>query len=266
MCTHCGCSSEDQVSIHNLQDGTHAHNHGAFHHHHTHEPSHKHQFEDKDAQTKIINLEKKILAANDEFASKNRKLFSEHQIKALNIMSSPGSGKTSLLEKSIGAMKHPEKVLVIEGDQASQNDANRIKKAGCDVFQINTGKTCHIEAPMINQALEASSLDSKDLVFIENVGNLVCPSLFDLGEAARVVLVSVTEGDDKPIKYPHMFQAADLVILNKIDLLPYLDTSIESFESYLRKVNPNAPLICLSVKTEEGMGSWYDWLATPRLA
>ena len=263
MCTHCGCSKEDQVSIYNLKDGSHAHNDGSFHHHH-HNGEHKHSHEDeapKEART--IHLEKKILAENEMYAQKNQQMFLEHKIKAINFMSSPGSGKTSLLEKSIGNPIKPKRVLVIEGDQASQNDGMRIKKTGCDVFQINTGKTCHIEAQMVHRSLEVSDLKEKDLVFIENVGNLVCPSLFNLGEHARIVMVSVTEGDDKPIKYPHMFSSADLVILNKIDLLPYLDTSVEAFTGYLRKVNPKVPLICLSVKTGEGMGSWFDWLATP---
>jgi hydrogenase nickel incorporation protein HypB len=209
-------------------------------------------------------LEQKVLAHNDSLAAENREWLTDRNIVALNLMSSPGSGKTTVLERTIHDLPLP--VSVIEGDQETTFDAERIKATGCKAIQINTGTGCHLDASMLATALETLSPDDNSVVFIENVGNLVCPALFDLGEAYRVVIMSVTEGEDKPLKYPHMFRTADIVLLNKVDLLPYLDFSVGRFINYARKVNPNTAIMQVSATKGTGMQDWYAWLRTREVA
>jgi hydrogenase nickel incorporation protein HypB len=210
--------------------------------------------------SRIIKLEQDILAKNDGFADKNRTLFFSNSILALNLVSSPGSGKTTLLVKTLEALKGKVPLAVIEGDQQTDNDAERIRATGVEAIQINTGKGCHLDAQMIELALPQMSLPKQGMLFIENVGNLVCPAAFDLGEAAKVVVLSVTEGEDKPLKYPDMFRAAKLMLLNKCDLLPYLTFDVERAEEYARRVNPDIQIIHISATSGEGMSAWLDWL------
>jgi hydrogenase nickel incorporation protein HypB len=179
---------------------------------------------------------------------------------ALNLVSSPGSGKTSLLERTIKELGSEIKFYVIEGDQQTMNDANRIDKAGAPVVQINTGNGCHLDSGMINKAVKELNVPENSVLVIENVGNLVCPSLFDLGEKARVVVISTTEGEDKPIKYPTMFQSSDICIINKTDLLPYVEFNMEKCKEYAMQVNHHLKFFEMSVKTGEGMDKWYEWL------
>lgn len=208
----------------------------------------------------MIELEQDILQQNNLLAERNRGYFEAKEIQALNLVSSPGSGKTSLLERTLRDLKEDLSCYVIEGDQQTTNDADRIAATGAPVVQVNTGKGCHLDSAMVNQALKKLKPAEKSVLFIENVGNLVCPSLFDLGESARVVIVSVTEGDDKPIKYPDMFHSSDLCIINKIDLLPYVPFDVERCKDYARRVSHDLDFIELSAYTGEGMEQWYEWL------
>jgi hydrogenase nickel incorporation protein HypB len=201
-----------------------------------------------------------ILSKNNLLAERNRGFFEAKKIKVLNLMSSPGSGKTSLLEKTIKILSGQVSLAVIEGDQQTMNDAVRIQNAGAPVLQVNTGNGCHLDSSMISRAVKEMDLKENSVLFIENVGNLVCPSLFDLGESARVVIISTTEGEDKPAKYPTMFQNADLCIINKTDLLPYLDFQVEKCKQYALQVNSKLEFIELSAKTEEGIEKWLDWV------
>jgi len=193
-------------------------------------------------------------------AARNRAWFQGREILSLNLVSSPGSGKTSLLERTITDLKDAHAIYVIEGDQQTANDAQRIKDSGAPSVQINTGTGCHLEADMIMAGLRELKPQTGSIVMIENVGNLVCPALFDLGEAAKVAILSVTEGEDKPIKYPHMFQASSLMILNKTDLLPHLDFDVDRCIAYARQVNPKIEVLQVSARSGEGMESWYSWL------
>jgi hydrogenase nickel incorporation protein HypB len=208
----------------------------------------------------MVRIEQNILAKNNRFAAENRRYFSDHGILALNLVSSPGSGKTSLLVETIKRLKVDLQLAVIEGDQQTSRDAERILATGVAALQINTGKGCHLDAHGVGHALPKLELKQGSVLFIENVGNLVCPSAFDLGEAHKVVVLSVTEGEDKPIKYPDMFYAADLMILNKTDLLPYVDFDTEQCLAYARQVNPRLKVLALSAKTGEGMEQWLQWL------
>ncbi|SDX98871.1 hydrogenase nickel incorporation protein HypB [Amycolatopsis xylanica] len=228
MCATCGCSDAD-VRI------EHVHGHG-----HT------------------VVLEQDLLAKNDAGADRNRAWLTARDILAINVMSSPGAGKTTLLTRTIQESALP--ISVIEGDQETLLDAERIKATGAPVIQINTGAGCHLDSDMLSRALATLSPVAGSLLFIENVGNLVCPALFDLGEAHRAVIMSVTEGPDKPLKYPHMFAGSDLIILNKIDLLPYVDFSVDDFLRDARKVNPGVSVLQLSATTGEGVEDWYTWL------
>jgi hydrogenase nickel incorporation protein HypB len=207
-----------------------------------------------------VLLQQKILAKNDALAQANRDWLAERGILAVNLMSSPGAGKTTLLERTAVQLAGRLSISVIEGDQETMLDASRIKAAGCRVVQINTGAGCHLDAEMVAEGLRALDPASGSIVVIENVGNLVCPALFDLGEQARVVLASVAEGADKPVKYPHMFRQAHLVLVTKIDLLPYVDFDIRRYASDLRKVSPGALMMQISAVTGQGMDAWYDWL------
>ncbi|MCM2417153.1 hydrogenase nickel incorporation protein HypB [Streptomyces sp. RKAG293] len=208
-----------------------------------------------------LTLEQRVLAKNEDVASRNRDWLSGQGIVAVNLMSSPGAGKTTLLERTIGDLAGRRAVSVIEGDQETTLDADRIKRAGCAVVQVNTGAGCHLDAEMMHGALRTLSPAPGSLILVENVGNLVCPALFDLGERSKVVIISVTEGTDKPLKYPYMFAAADLVIINKIDLLPYVDFDVDRCAEYARSVNPKVRVLTVSATTGEGMADWYDWVA-----
>jgi hydrogenase nickel incorporation protein HypB len=208
-----------------------------------------------------VTIEQQVLAKNDSLADGNRDWLAARGIRALNMMSSPGSGKTSLLVRTIRDLGDDERTIaVIEGDQETLLDAERIRATGCAVVQINTGAGCHLDAEMLLQGITALDPPDRSLLFIENVGNLVCPALFDLGEQAKVVVISVTEGDDKPLKYPHMFAAADLVLVNKVDLLPYVEFDVEACSTHARSVNPRLEILPISATTGLGLDDWYDWL------
>ena len=205
-----------------------------------------------------------ILQQNNLLAERNRGWFDAKGILALNLVSSPGSGKTTLLERTIADLKTEQSIFVIEGDQQTLNDANRIAATGVPVIQVNTGKGCHLDALMIRRACEGLAPGDGSLLMIENVGNLVCPAMFDLGEAAKVVIISVTEGDDKPLKYPTMFAAADLCLINKMDLLPYVNFDVDACEAAARQVNPRLEFCRISATTGEGLAPWYQWLRSRR--
>jgi len=241
MCTTCGCVPEE----HN-----HEHEHGHHHHGHDHPSS---------GGTRI-SVETDILARNNRLAAGNRALFAAKGIFVLNLVSSPGSGKTTLLEKTLKDLCPTVRSAVIEGDQQTDNDAVRIAATGVPVRQINTGAGCHLDAHMVGHAAHEFDLDDLDLLFIENVGNLVCPASFDLGENHKVVVLSITEGEDKPLKYPQMFHAADVMLLNKIDLLPHLDFDLERCLEMARRVSPGITIFQISAKTGVGMDDWYGWL------
>lgn len=231
------------------------------------------------SQSRTIRLEQDVLGKNNQYAAANRTHFLHHHILALNLVSSPGSGKTTLLCETIEALKRRGNALpvaVIEGDQQTSNDADRIRATGAPAIQVNTGKGCHLDAQMVGSAFARLPLhdhghDHHDhhghhnhaeggILFIENVGNLVCPAMWDLGEAAKVAILSVTEGEDKPLKYPDMFAAAQLMILNKIDLLPYLRFDVEQCIAYARRVNPKIEVLQLSATSGQGMDAWLDWI------
>ena len=209
---------------------------------------------------RIITVKENVLAANREKAEINRKLLSDRKILMINVLSSPGSGKTSLVLRSIDRLKDKYRIAVIEGDVASSIDADKISGEEIPVIQINTGGGCHLDAPMVKKALDAMDLDNTDLIFIENVGNLVCTADFDLGAHKNVVILSIPEGDDKPFKYPVMFSEADVVLVNKIDVLPYFDFNLKDFPGIIKGVNPSAKVFPVSAKTGEGMDSWLSWI------
>lgn len=214
----------------------------------------------------MVKIEQDILGYNNRYATANRAAFAEKGVLALNLVSSPGSGKTTLLCRSAQDLKDKLPVAVIEGDQQTSFDADRIRATGVPALQVNTGKGCHLDAHMIGHAVETLGLAEESLLFIENVGNLVCPAGFDLGEAAKVVILSVTEGEDKPLKYPDMFAAAELMILNKVDLLPHLTFDVERCVAMARKVNPKITLIKLSSTSGEGLEEWCGWIMAKRQA
>ncbi len=277
MCGTCGCGSgENGVSIQNPKEiKTHLHEHEHDHHHpdaehghsheHTHDGhTHSHEHARDHHHKTIIEVEQDILHHNDVMAARNRGYFDAKNIFALNLVSSPGSGKTSLLERTLKDLKAEIPFFVIEGDQQTLNDANRIAAIDIPVIQINTGKGCHLESDMIYDAVKKLDISDNAVLMIENVGNLVCPSMFDLGESKRVVIISTTEGEDKPIKYPDMFHTSDLCIINKIDLLPYLNVDLEKLKQYALKVNPKLQFVELAATTGEGMEAWYQWLRKNR--
>jgi hydrogenase nickel incorporation protein HypB len=208
----------------------------------------------------VIELEARILARNDILAAKNRGWFAGREILALNLVSSPGAGKTTLLERTIRDLHHELPLFVIEGDQATANDGERIRAAGATAVQVNTGTGCHLDADMVARGLTVLKPGPGSIVMIENVGNLVCPAMFDLGERAKIVVLSTTEGEDKPLKYPHMFRAAQVMVLNKIDLLPHLDFDVSGAIDNARAVNPSIETLLVSARTGEGLDTWYDWL------
>ena len=258
MCGVCGCG-EGETKIGHSHDHAHSHHHGHSHDHH-HEAVAQHSHASGLSQKRMVQIEQDILSKNNQYAATNRQYFSEHGILALNFVSSPGSGKTTLLTQTIELLKNELPITVIEGDQQTSRDTDRIRETGVKALQINTGKGCHLDAHMVGHALENLNPTEKSLLFIENVGNLVCPASFDLGEAHKVTVLSVTEGEDKPIKYPDMFYASDLIILNKIDLLPYVDFDVEQCIQYAKQVNPRIKVLQLSAKTGEGMEQWQQWI------
>ncbi len=254
MCATCGCGS-DQITIDGVQPHDHSHAHS---HDHPHEHHHNHG--DAPAHSHTISLEQDLLAKNRLLAERNRGWFAGREVLAVNLMSSPGAGKTSILERTIRELGGARPIVVLEGDQATANDADRIRAAGAPVVQINTGTGCHLDAHMVAHGVERLKPPRGAVLLIENVGNLVCPALFNLGEQARVVIVSVTEGDDKPVKYPHMFHACQLMLINKIDLLPYVRFDVERCISHARQVNPHIDVLRVSAETGGGMPEWYQWL------
>ncbi|QXO64782.1 hydrogenase nickel incorporation protein HypB [Morganella morganii] len=271
-------------------DHSHSHEHGHAHdHHHSHDHDHEHSHDhghdhasafapvvDKDnmhygmgeagthapglTQKRMVQIEMGVLDKNNQIAVHNREHLQEQGILALNLVSSPGSGKTTLLTRTLNYLKDKVPCAVIEGDQQTTNDAERIRATGVPAIQVNTGKGCHLDAQMVHDAMHHLGLKDNSLLFIENVGNLVCPAGFDLGEQHKVAILSVTEGEDKPLKYPHMFAAADLMLINKIDLLPYVNVNIEACVDAARRVNPDIDVIVLSASTGEGMNEWVAWL------
>ncbi|MCX6300417.1 MAG: hydrogenase nickel incorporation protein HypB [Bacteroidetes bacterium] len=241
MCATCGCGP----TSHQHHDDSHDHHHAS------------HQ---NNGKKNIIDVEQDILLENNLLAQRNRGYFEGKNILAINLVSSPGSGKTSLLERTLTDLKAELNFAVIEGDQQTANDADRIHATGTKVTQINTGKGCHLDAHMVLHAVQGMKLSNDSILFIENVGNLVCPAMFDLGEKERAVVISVTEGEDKPLKYPDMFHSSTLCIINKTDLLPYVKFNVEKAKEYARKVNPALEIIELSCTSGEGMQLWYEWL------
>ena len=275
MCTTCGCGI-DNVTIegdnheheHMHADGTrHVHTHAHGHDHdHTHDHAHpyapaaRHAHAHGLSGARTVQIEQDILAKNNSYAAANRARLAASGVLALNLVSSPGSGKTTLLCETITRLGGKVPVAVIEGDQQTSQDAERIRATGAPAIQINTGKGCHLDAAMVGQAMARLPLADNALLMIENVGNLVCPAAFDLGEAHKVVILSVTEGEDKPIKYPDMFRAASLMLLNKADLLPHLEFDVEAAIAYARRVNPGIEVIQLSATKGEGMDQWLAWI------
>ena len=250
--------------FHRHDDGTvHTHEHGD----HTHEHDHDHDHGDHSGYqtgSQRIDVLEAIFAENDVRADFNRQAFEHNGIRAVNLMSSPGSGKTTVLQATLDDLAGEIAVGVIEGDIATDLDAAKLGGRGAQISLLNTGNgfggECHLDAPMVNRALQGLDLGSLDLVIIENVGNLVCPAEFDVGEHAKAMVYSVTEGDDKPLKYPVMFRAVDVVLLNKIDLVPYLDVDVDSYIARVREVNPTATILPVSARTGVGMADWFGWL------
>jgi hydrogenase nickel incorporation protein HypB len=259
MCATCGCGDDGAVIT--MAGQAPAHHHPHTHDDHTH-PDHTHPDHAHDhVHTETVSLEQRVLAKNDLVAAENRRLLAELDILAFNVTSSPGAGKTTLLERTIRDLGRDRPIAVIEGDQETLLDADRIRRAGARAVQVNTGAGCHLDAEMVRRALEALDPDRGTLLFIENVGNLVCPAMFDLGEHSKVLVISVTEGADKPLKYPHMFAAAGLAIVNKIDLLPYVDFDVDVCARHARSVNPGLDILALSATAGDGTADWYAWIA-----
>ncbi|MHB1591672.1 MAG: hydrogenase nickel incorporation protein HypB [Sulfuricella sp.] len=252
MCTVCGCGQGETK----IEGEAHAH---------TYVPAHEHgslmQGRPHAHTSRMVQVEQDILAKNNQYASANRSHFAEHGIFALNLVSSPGSGKTALLTRTIERLKDKTRIAVIEGDQQTSLDADRIRATGVSAVQINTGKGCHLDAYMVGHAVEKLALADNSLLLIENVGNLICPAAFDLGEAHKVAILSVTEGEDKPLKYPDMFAAAEVMLLNKVDLLPYLNFNVPLCIEYARRINPYIRVILTSAVSDEGMDEWREWIA-----
>jgi hydrogenase nickel incorporation protein HypB len=285
MCTVCGCGTatletDEKTPVearareaHDRQDHGHRHRHDHHHGDHMHEHAHEHGEGSIDfgcgvagvhvpglSQDRILRIERDILSKNNSYADGNRAKFAAMGVLALNFVSSPGSGKTTLLVRAIEDMKARLPIAVIEGDQQTSNDAERIRATGAPAIQINTGKGCHLDAHMVGHALERLDLQRGGALFIENVGNLVCPAAFDLGEAHKVVVLSVTEGEDKPLKYPDMFAAADLMLLNKSDLLPYLAFDVGKCLANALRVNPHLQTLVVSAQSGEGLAAFYAWI------
>jgi hydrogenase nickel incorporation protein HypB len=251
MCGICGCSNPTGKfsPLASKADLLTTHHHA----HEQHSPSEK---------ARLIQVEDDLLGKNNAYAAENRAYFQKNNIFVLNLVSSPGAGKTTLLVETIKALKDKFPIAVIEGDQQTEHDADRIRATGVPALQINTGRMCHLDAHGISHAVQTLGVEKNSFLAIENVGNLVCPSSFDLGEAHKVVVLSVTEGEDKPLKYPDMFHAADLMILNKIDLLPYVDFDVKRCEEFARRVNPKIQILKLSTTKGDNFSAWTDWLTS----
>jgi hydrogenase nickel incorporation protein HypB len=278
MCDTCGCGEPDAVTIRKAGAGepenkgythAHPHSHGDGHSHahdHFHEGAHTHDAGGHDHDHahgeggRIISIEKDILSENNRMAERNRGYFEAKGVTCFNLVSSPGSGKTTLLEATVGALKDKHTIFIIEGDQQGMLDADRLAALGVPVVQINTGSGCHLDAEMVHRALNSFDFPAGSLLFIENVGNLVCPALFDLGESARVLIMSVTEGDDKPVKYPTMFRSSQLCLINKTDLLPYVDFDVEVAERHAGRLNPDLSFLRVSATTGDGLDQWFGWV------
>lgn len=253
MCGTCGCGEHHHAEEH---ESAREHSHESIY-----QPAHDHpQGHSHEEDRRVIALEQDILSRNNLLAERNRGYFEAKRLFVVNLMSSPGAGKTTLLEETIRRLKDRLSLYVIEGDQQTSNDADRIAALGIPAFQVNTGTGCHLEAAMVNHAVKHLNPSDGSLLFIENVGNLVCPAMFDLGEAKKVVIVSTTEGDDKPLKYPHIFQEADVCIINKTDLLPYLKADREVLRENALKVNRHLSIFEVSATQGEGMDAWCGWL------
>ncbi len=275
MCATCGCSEAGGAVLTDVQTGErflmhddhehplghthgeHPHHDHEHHHHHSHDHGHTHAHAHVPT---TLHLQERVLAKNDLLAERNRGWFEGRNVLALNLVSSPGAGKTTLLERTIRDLGGERPLAVIEGDQETTRDADRIRAAGCRAVQINTGAGCHLDAAMVGRGLKQLDPPAGAVVFIENVGNLVCPALFDLGERAKVVIVSVTEGDDKPLKYPHVFRASRLMLVNKLDLLPYVAFDLDRCVANARRVNPDIRAIPVSATAGTGMADWYAWV------
>lgn len=297
MCTVCGCGNGQTRIEGHSHDHDHHHDHVLSAHHHIPAPlpqgtsfqvvgqspteatsfqtidqGHTHHYGTGAArahapglsQSRMVQIEQDILGKNNEYANANRRYFTDKGVLTLNLVSSPGSGKTSLLVRTLTDLKGEFILSVIEGDQETANDADRIRATGVPALQINTGKGCHLDAHMVGHALDHLKPQQGSILFIENVGNLVCPAAFDLGEAHKVAILSVTEGEDKPIKYPDMFHASQLLLLNKVDLLPYLNFDVAKCIEYARRVNPRIQVLQVSATTGQGMQEWYQWLRMTR--
>lgn len=269
MCDHCGCTDEGagytilnpagKIHSHHGSLLQHDHDHSHPHSHpHDHDHSHDQGVHVHDTPRRVI-VEKDILHHNDLLAQRNRGYFEARNMLCLNLVSSPGSGKTTILERTI-RMISTHKVYVIEGDQQTSLDADRIHATGAPVIQVNTGNGCHLDADMIHKAVQELNPTQSSVLLIENVGNLVCPALFDLGESFRVVIISVTEGEDKPLKYPNMFRTAHVCLINKTDLLPYIDFDLQKLKDNALKVNPELTFVELSAKTGDGFEAWVGWM------
>lgn len=273
MCGICGCGrGETQIedgAVNSPSNGHtgapdhapgHAHDHQHGHSHsHDHDHDHDHHRHGEE-QARLLQVEQALLAKNNAYAAANRRFLNERGILTFNLMSSPGSGKTSLLVRTLNDLKHEFAMSVVEGDQQTTLDAERIRATGAPALQINTGKGCHLDGHMLGHALERLAPQNGSILFVENVGNLVCPASFDLGETYRVVILSVTEGEDKPLKYPDIFAGADLLLLNKVDLLPHLSFDVERCQDYARRINPRIRILHTSASSGEGLESWYAWL------
>ena len=273
MCTVCGCGVGETRLEGDGHEHTHVHEDGTVHSH-SHSHHHEHAVgADLDystgpagahapglSQSRMVQIEQDILSKNNAYAAANRQWFDQHGIFALNLVSSPGSGKTALLVKTIALLKDKVAISVVEGDQQTSNDAERIRATGVAALQINTGKGCHLDGHMVGHALERLKPAEESLFLIENVGNLVCPAAFDLGEQHKVAILSVTEGEDKPLKYPDMFAAADVLLLNKCDLLPYLEFDADLAEANARRVNPHLTIFRVSASSGDGLSAWVDWI------
>lgn len=267
MCDHCGCSDKGAGYTLLKTDGSHQHLHAPHDHHHdhTHDHSHDHSQDHLHSHTepaaRKIDLETDILTRNNLQAEKNRGFLEARNITMLNLVSSPGSGKTTLLERTIRSLQN-RRIYVIEGDQQTTLDAERIRSTGAPAIQVNTGSGCHLDAAMVYHALKSLNPEPDALLLVENVGNLVCPALFDLGESRRVLIISITEGEDKPLKYPDMFVSAQVCIINKTDLLPHIDFDLEALRRNILRVNPSLTILELSARTGAGFESWTGWLQT----
>jgi len=287
MCDTCGCGQPEGIRYQKPGEvhrhvHTHEHEHDGYSHSHEHnhqhshghpqnhdhpeadlhpgDEHHSHDHDHNHLHSREVSLEVDIMQKNNLLAERNRGFFEARGIFAINLVSSPGSGKTAILERTIRESGREIEFYVVEGDQQTMLDAERISKTGAPVLQINTGNGCHLDAQMVNTAVKKLEIKDKSVLMIENVGNLVCPALFDLGESKRIVIMSVTEGEDKPLKYPNMFRTSHLCLVNKCDLLPYVDFNIARFREYALRVNPDIEFLELSAKTGEGFPEWIKWI------